>query len=101
MATTFQTQVTGDQQAAIVLLLFVLAVRVPTASDGYWPHDDQTWKAISWVLVAAVGVAARIPPSTYSGRILELSPLIASVGAILLTDVGNLAWLAVRRHPRG
>lgn len=80
------------------LLLLTLAVGVPTAYDDYWPRYDRTWKAVAWVLAACAVATAEFTGLYLLGReAIGLSPLFASIGAFLVTDLGNLAWLSRRR----
>ncbi|GAB6862634.1 hypothetical protein ACFR97_16040 [Haloplanus litoreus] len=94
----FQSIVSENASAGSFLLLVTLAVGVPTAYDEYWPQYDQTWKAIGWILLACVIVTIEfsslyIVGTEYAG----LTPLYASTGAFLVTDLGNLAWLSFRQ----
>ncbi|MFC7174428.1 hypothetical protein ACFQL0_15900 [Haloplanus litoreus] len=81
------------------LLLVTLAVGVPTAYDEYWPQYDQTWKAIGWILLACAVVTIEFIGLYIVGtEYLDLTPLYASAGAFLVTDLGNLAWLSFRQR---
>ena len=97
----FQMVVSGANLGGSFLLLMTLAVGVPTAYDEYWPKYDRTWNTIVWVVVACVVVTVE-----FTGLYLigtgpgNLSPLFASVGAFLITELGNLAWLSVRKRQR-
>lgn len=76
-----------------------LAVGVPTAYDEYWPHYKQTWKAITWGLVACLVVIIEFVGLYLIGTdYISLSPSYASIGAFLITDFGNLARLVVRHR---
>jgi len=98
-AYAYHSMVGGNGQSGDFLLLMTLAVGVPTAYDEYWPRYEQTWKAIAWVLVAcAIATIEFIGLYTAGAELADLSPFVASVGAFLITDLGNLAWLSVRRH---
>lgn len=97
----FRTAFGGDGIGASFLLLMTLAVGVPTAYDDYWPQYDRAWLAVAWVLVACVVATAEFVGLYLLGtEVLGLSPLVASVGAFLVTDLGNLAWLAARKRRR-
>jgi hypothetical protein len=74
------------------------AVSVPTIYDEYGPKHDQTWKVILWVSVAcALGVFEFIILYLFGTEFVNLSPLLASVGAFLVTHLGNLIWLSARQ----
>jgi hypothetical protein len=71
--------------------------RVPTVYDEYWPHYDQTWKAITWVIVACIVATIEFGSLYIVGtEYVSLPPLYASIVAFLITDLGDLAWLSVR-----
>jgi hypothetical protein len=95
----FQSIVFESASAGSFLLLVTLAVGVPTAYDEYWPQYDQTWKAIGWILIACVVVTIEFIGLYIVGtEYLDLTPLYASAGAFLVTDLGNLAWLSFRQR---
>jgi hypothetical protein len=95
----FQSIVSGSASAGSFLLLVTLAVGVPTAYDEYWPQYDQTWKAIGWILLACVVVTIEFVGLYIVGtEYINLTPLYASAGAFLVTDLGNLAWLSFRQR---
>lgn len=81
------------------LLLLTLAVGVPTAYDEYWPRYDETWKAVAWVVAACVWATAEFT-AVYLlvVDVLSLSPVVGALGAFLVTTVGTVAVLAVRRR---
>jgi len=83
------------------LLLMTLAVGVPTAYDEYWPKYDKIWNAVAWVFAACI-VATMEFISLYlvGTEFGDLSPFLASIGAFLITNLGNLAWLSVRSRRR-
>jgi len=83
------------------LLLMTLAVGVPTAYDEYWPKYDKIWNAVAWVFAACI-VATMEFISLYlvGTEFGDLSPFLGSIGAFLITDLGNLAWLSVRSRRR-
>ncbi|MFB6159675.1 MAG: hypothetical protein ABEJ61_00685 [Haloferacaceae archaeon] len=87
----------GGGDAGSFLLLVTLAVGVPTAYEEYWPRYDRSRTAVAWVLGACAVATAEFTGLYLLGTdALGLAPTTASVGAFLLTDLGNLAWLAVR-----
>lgn len=93
----FQSMVSGGGSTGDFLLLMTLAVGVPTAYDEYWPQYEQTWKAITWVLAACLVVTIEFVGLYLVGTdYVRLSPFYASIGAFLITDLGNLAWLSIR-----
>ena len=93
----FQSIVSERAAAGSFLLLVTLAVGVPTAYDEYWPHYEQTRKAITWVLAACLVVTIEFVGLYLIGtEYVRLSPFYASIGAFLITDLGNLAWLSIR-----
>lgn len=95
----FQSIVSESASAGSFLLLVTLAVGVPTAYDEYWPQYDQTWKAIGWILLACVVVTIEFIGLYIVGtEYINLTPLYASAGAFLVTDLGNLAWLSFRQR---
>jgi hypothetical protein len=95
----FQSIVSESASAGSFLLLVTLAVGVPTAYDEYWPQYDQTWKAIGWILLACVVVTIEFVGLYIVGtEYINLTPLYASAGAFLVTDLGNLAWLSFRQR---
>jgi hypothetical protein len=95
----FQSIVSENASAGSFLLLVTLAVGVPTAYDEYWPQYDQTWKAIGWILIACVVVTIEFSGLYIVGtEYLDLTPLYASAGAFLVTDLGNLVWLSLRQR---
>jgi len=95
----FQSIVSENASAGSFLLLVTLAVGVPTAYDEYWPQYDQTWKAIGWILIACVVVTIEFIGLYIVGtEYLDLTPLYASAGAFLVTDLGNLVWLSLRQR---
>ncbi|WP_251330621.1 hypothetical protein [Haloplanus pelagicus] len=95
----FESIVSGSASAGSFLLLVTLAVGVPTAYDEYWPQYDQTWKAIGWILTACVVVTIEFIGLYIVGtEYLDLTPLYASAGAFLVTDLGNLVWLSLRQR---
>ena len=95
----FQSIVSENASAGSFLLLVTLAVGVPTAYDEYWPQYDQTWKAIGWILIACVVVTIEFIGLYIVGtEYINLTPLYASSGAFLVTDLGNLAWLSFRQR---
>lgn len=57
-AYAFQSMVSREGLAGDSLLLMRLTVGVPTAYDKYWPHYNQTWKAIVWVLATGLVVTS-------------------------------------------
>lgn len=78
------------------LLLMTLAVGVPTAYDEYWPKYDQIWNAVVWVFAACIVATMEFIGLYFVGtEVGNLSPFLASIGAFLITDLGNLAWLSV------
>ncbi|MFB6085047.1 MAG: hypothetical protein ABEJ94_12470 [Halorientalis sp.] len=78
-----------DASGGDFLLLMTLAVGVPTAYNDNWPAYDRTWKAVGWVLAASVLAAATFAGLFLAGiEVLALSPLLASVGAFLVTSGG-------------
>ncbi|MFA9516904.1 hypothetical protein ACERIT_06760 [Halopenitus sp. H-Gu1] len=98
-AYAFQSMVSGGGSAGDFLLLMTLAVGVPTAYDEYWPRYTQTWKAIAWVLTACLVVTIEFVGLYLVGtEYVGVSPFYASIGAFLITDLGNLAWLSVRHR---
>ena len=98
-AFVFQAHVAGGEFAANFLLLMTLAVGVPSAYDEYWPQYEQTWNAIAWVLVAAVVATVEFTGLYLLGtEFVSLSPMVAAVGAFLVTDLGNLALLSARQR---
>lgn len=97
-AYAFQSTI-GGESAGNFLLLVTLAVGVPTAYEEYWPHYDQTWKAIVWIVVACAVVTVEFVGLYLVGmEYVRLSSLRVSIGAFLVTDIGNLVWLSVRRR---
>ena len=95
----FQSIVSERAAAGSFLLLVTLAVGVPTAYDEYWPQYDQTWKAIGWILIACVVVTIEFIGLYIVGtEYINLTPLYASTGAFLVTDLGNLVWLSLRQR---
>jgi len=93
----FQSMVSGGGSAGDFLLLMTLAVGVPTAYDEYWPQYNQTWKAIAWVLAACFLVTIEFVGLYLIGTdYVGFSPFYASIGAFLVTDLGNFAWLSIR-----
>lgn len=98
-AYAFRSTVGHGQRSGGFLLLLTLAVGVPTAYDEYWPDYDRTWKAVAWVLVACtVATAEFVGIYLAETALVGLPPVHAAVGAVLVTDVGNLAWLSVCRR---
>lgn len=78
------------------LLLFTLAVGVPTAFDEYWDPFDRTWKAIGWVGVACSLVTVLFTALYVAGTMAGLSSFDSGVGAFLVTALGGLlvlGWL--------
>ncbi len=99
VASAFHLMTGSSSQAGGFLLLMTLAVGVPSAYDEYWPQYDRTWKAIAWVLIAATVVTVEFVSFYFLGSdVLKLSAFYAAVGAFLVTDLGNLAWLIVRQN---
>lgn len=95
----FQSIVSERAAAGSFLLLVTLAVGVPTGYDEYWPHYDQVWKAIGWILLACLVVTIEFVGLYIVGtEYVNLTPLYASTGAFLVTDLGNLAWLLLRQR---
>ena len=81
------------------LLLLTLAVGVPTAYDEYWPTYDRTWKAVSWVLVSCAAATVEFAGFFLAGTtVLALTPITSAVVAFLVTNLGTVALLAVRRR---
>ncbi|WP_380676576.1 hypothetical protein [Salinigranum sp. GCM10025319] len=76
------------------LLLLTVGVVVPTLYDEYWPQYDQGWKAVGWIVGASVVASGAFVSLYWVGTELAgLSPLLASVGAFVLTTVGGIAVL--------
>lgn len=101
-AYAFQTTVGSDGLSGDFLLLMTLAVFVPTAYDEYWPKYDRTSTAIAWIIAACAVATAEFTTLYLIGiEVLSVSPLLAGIGAFLITDVGSLAWLAHRHRSRG
>ncbi|MFB6146196.1 MAG: hypothetical protein ABEJ08_00730 [Halobacteriaceae archaeon] len=97
----FRMAVGGTDSGSTFLLLMTLAVGVPTAYDEYWPHYDQTSDAVVWVVTACLVVTTEFTGLYLLGTELgDLSPRLAAIGAFLITDLGNLAALAVRDRRR-
>jgi len=97
----FRSAFGGDGLGGSFLLLMTLAVGVPTAYDNHWPQYDRKWIAVGWVIAACVVATAEfVGLYLFGTAVLGLTPLVASVGAFLVTDLGNLAWLAVRKRRR-
>ena len=95
----FQSLVSENASAGSFLLLVTVAVGVPTAYDEYWPKYDQTWKAIGWILLACLVVTIEFVGLYIVGtEYVNLTPLYASAGTFLVTDLGNLAWLSLRQR---
>ena len=95
----FQSIGSESASAGSFLLLVTLAVGVPTAYDEYWPQYDQMWKAIGWILIACIVVTIEFISLYIVGtEYINLTPLYASAGAFLVTDLGNLAWLSLRQR---
>jgi hypothetical protein len=95
----FQSIASESASAGSFLLLVTLAVGVPTAYDEYWPHYDQTSKALIWILGACLVVTIEFGGLYIVGtEYVSLTPRFASTGAFLITGFGNLAWLAVRQR---
>jgi len=98
-AYAFQTIVAGGASVGDFLLLVTLAVGVPTAYDERWPRYNRTWKAVAWVVVACAVVAVEFAALYLVGtEYVGLDPAYASIGAFLVTDLGNLAWLSARQR---
>jgi len=95
----FQSITAESASAGSFFLLVTLAVGVPTAYDEYWPRYEQTWKAIGWILLACLVVTIEFIGLYVVGtEYATLTPLYASTGAFLVTDLGNLAWLSLRQR---
>ena len=74
-----------------------ILVGVPTAYDEYWSKYDRARTAVVWTVTACVVATVEFTGFYLLGvELLDLSPLFASVGAFLVTELGNLSWLAVR-----
>jgi hypothetical protein len=81
------------------LLLMTLGVGVPTAYDEYWSKYDRARTAVAWTVTACVVATVEFTGFYLLGvELLDLAPLFASVGAFLVTELGNLSWLAVRNR---
>jgi hypothetical protein len=97
----FRVMVSGADFGGSFLLLMTLAVGVPSAYDEYWPKYDRIWDAIVWVVAACVVATTEFIGLYLVGTELgNLSPFPASIGAFLITDLGNLALLSVRKRQR-
>lgn len=96
----FQSAVDGDAFAGSFFLLMTLAVGVPSAYDDYWPHYDQTSKAVVWVLAACAVAAVEFTALYLAGTALIDISWVAPVGAFLVTHLGNLAVLAAWQRRR-
>lgn len=97
----FRVGVSGADFGGSFLLLMSLAVGVPTAYDEYWPKYDRSWTAVAWVVAACIVVTTEFTGLYLIGTELgNLSPLRGSIGAFLITDLGNYAWLSVRKRRR-
>lgn len=87
----FQATIGNGEQATGFLLLLLLAVGVPTTYNDHWPTYDRTWKAIGWVIGAAVVVILQFGALYAIGTmVVDVSPFAASVGAFLITSIGDL-----------
>ncbi|MFD1570413.1 hypothetical protein [Halorubrum laminariae] len=96
----FQSAVDGDAFAGSFFLLMTLAVGVPSAYDDYWPHYDQTSKAVAWVLAACAVAAVEFTALYLAGTALIDISWVAPVGAFSVTYLGNLAVLAAWQRCR-
>jgi hypothetical protein len=76
-----------------------ILVGVPTAYDEYWSKYDRARTAVVWTVTACVVATVEFTGFYLLGvELLDLAPLFASVGAFLVTELGNLSWLAVRNR---
>jgi hypothetical protein len=76
------------------LLLLTVGVVVPTLYDEYWSPYDQAWKAVGWIVgVSAIASGAFVSLYWVGSELVRVSPLLASVGAFLLTTIGSIAVL--------
>lgn len=99
MVYVFQSQIIESEFAASFFLLATLAVGVPSAYDEYWPQYSQTWKAIVWVLVAAVIATIEFTGLYLLGiEFVDLSPTVTAVCAFFVTDLGSLVLLSARQR---
>ena len=97
----FRVVVSGADFSGSFLLLMTLAVSVPAAYDEYWQKYDRIGDAVAWVVAACVVVTTEFTGFYFIGtKLADLSPLLGSIGAFLITDLGNLAWLSVRKRQR-
>jgi hypothetical protein len=90
---------TVSDSSGSFLFLITLAVVVPTAYNELWSRYEQTWKAIGWVVVGCT-VAAVEFTGIYlvSIEVGAPSSLIASTAAFLVTALGNIVWLTLRKR---
>jgi hypothetical protein len=78
-------------------ILTAILVGVPTAYDEYWWKYDRARTAVVRTVTACAVATVEFSGFYLVGvELLGLSPLYASVGAFLVTELGNLSWLAVR-----
>jgi hypothetical protein len=97
----FRVMVSGADFGGSFLLLMTLAVGVPSAYDEYWPKYDRIWDAVIWMVLACIVATTEFIGLYLVGtEIGNLSSFLASIGAFLITDLGNLAWLSVRKRQR-
>lgn len=89
----------GPGLSGSFLLLMMLGVGVPTAYDEYWSGYDRAWTTVAWTVTACVVAAVEFTGLYLVGiELVGLSPLFASIGAFMITELGNLSWLAVRNR---
>ena len=97
----FRVVVSSADFGGSFLLLMTLAVGVPTAYDEYWPKYDRIRNTVAWVVAACLVVTTEFTGLYLIGTELgTLSRSHGAIGAFLITDFGNLAWLSVRKRQR-
>jgi hypothetical protein len=97
----FRVVVSGGDFSGSFLLLMTLAVGVPSAYDEYWQKYERIGDAVAWVVAACLVATTEFTGLYLIGtEFADLSPLLGSIGAFLITDIGNIAWLSVRKRQR-
>lgn len=89
----FHAQFPGDESG--FLLLFAVAVGVPSAFDAYGPNFERYWNCIFATLwMCAAVVLAYVGCFAAGIDIFDISPFLSGVAAFLVAFLGPLVVLA-------
>ncbi|MFB6293676.1 MAG: hypothetical protein ABEH60_05390 [Halonotius sp.] len=97
----FRMVVDGADSGGSFLLLMSLGVGIPSAYANYGTTYDRVRNAVAWVILGCIAVTATFTSLYLVGTELgDLSHFLGGNVAFVITNIGLLAWLLIRKRRR-